>query len=108
MLTFREECLAAPQSALGSLLFAQIEHESDTFAPTSFEECAAEKYRHSAAIFPEVLLLEGLKHAGRLQISYRLFGMATPFGRCQVRPAYATVGEIVTIVLHHAEKGFGG
>ena len=66
MLAFREECLAAPQSSLGSLLLAQIQHKSDTFLRTSFEKCAAKKYRHSAAIFPEVLLLEGLKDAGRL------------------------------------------
>src|SRR5512134_3022227 len=59
-LAFREECLAAPQSSLGSLLVAQIEHERDTFVPTSFEECAAEKHRHSAAVFPKVLLLERL------------------------------------------------
>src|SRR5687767_2454026 len=64
-LAFREECLAAPQSSLGSLLLAQIEHEGDTFVAASFEEGAAEKYRHAAAVFPEVLLLEGLKDAGR-------------------------------------------
>ena len=34
--------------------------------------------------------------------------MATPFGWCQVRPAYATGGEIFTVVLHHAEKCFVG
>src|ERR1700730_15682149 len=34
--------------------------------------------------------------------------MATPFGGCQVRPPYSTGGEIVAIVLHHAEKGFVG
>ena len=64
-LAFREKRLTAPQRPFGSLLAAQIEHERDTFVPTSiFEECAAEKYGHSAAIFPEVLLLEGLKNAG--------------------------------------------
>src|SRR5215212_4287669 len=65
MLAFREECLATPQGSRSSLLFAQIEHESNTVIPTFFGECAAEKYRHSAAIFPEVLLLEGLKDASR-------------------------------------------
>jgi len=51
---------------LRSLLLGQIEDESDTVVPIAFEECAAEKYRYAAAIFPEVLLLEGLKDASRL------------------------------------------
>src|SRR5262245_32320972 len=64
----------------GSLLIAQIEHESDTVIPTWLEECAAEKYRHSAAVFPEVLLLVGLKDAVRFQIGHCLFVMTPPFG----------------------------
>ena len=79
-LAFRKDCLAVPQCCLGALLVAQIQHESDAFVPTSFEECAAEKYSHSAAIFPEVLFLEGLKAAGRPQIGYCTFVTVTPFG----------------------------
>src|SRR6202035_580572 len=51
---------------LSPFLFAQIEHESDPFAPTPFEECAAEQHRYAAAIFPEVLLFVRLKDPARL------------------------------------------
>jgi hypothetical protein len=40
-----------------------------------------------------------LKDAARRQLRYRLFVVATPFGRRQVRPADATGGQIFTAVL---------
>jgi hypothetical protein len=45
-----------------------------------------------------------LKDAARRQLRYRLFVVATPFGRRQVRPADATGGQIFTAVLHRVEK----
>jgi hypothetical protein len=75
-----------------------------SLVPTVFEKGAAEKYSHSAAIFPEVLLLEGLKDARRLYIGYCPFVMVTPFGWRQFRPAHATGGEIFTVVSHYSEE----
>src|SRR5262249_31920900 len=65
-LRFRKVRFTGPKGLLGPLLFTQIEHESDTFVPAAFEECTAEQYGHSAAVFPEVLLLERLEDPARL------------------------------------------
>ena len=49
----------------GTLLFAQINNESDALVPTVFGECTTKQYRHAAAIFPEVLLLVRLNDPAR-------------------------------------------
>src|SRR4051794_7142136 len=109
MLRFREKCLAAPQSSLGSLLVGQIEHEIHTLVvPPVFKKCAAEKHSHSAAVFAIIFFLVGVKAARRLQFGYCSFVMVTPFGWCQVSPTHATRGEIFAVVLHHVEKGIIG
>jgi hypothetical protein len=77
---------------LGALLFAQIEHESDTFVPASFEERAADQHGHAAAVFPKVLLLERSEGPSRLYLCDGPFVPVTPFRRRQVRPnAFITV-----------------
>ena len=65
-LRLTQATLARSKPFFSALLLGQIEHESDTFVPAPFEECAAEQYGYSAAVLPEVLLLERLEDPRRL------------------------------------------
>src|SRR6185503_17317474 len=56
-LRFRQVCFTAPEGLLGPLLFTQIEHECDTFVPTSLKQRGPDQHRHAVPIFPEKLLL---------------------------------------------------
>src|SRR5271163_3121235 len=63
-LRFCQVRFTAPEALLGPSLFTQIEHESDTLVPTFLKQRASNQHGHAAAIFPERLLLEGLKSPG--------------------------------------------
>src|SRR3954451_24469963 len=65
-LPFRQVSLTAPQCLLSSLLFGQVENESNTIASAAFKECAAEQHGNPATIFQEELFLVGPKDTGCL------------------------------------------
>src|SRR5258708_22007710 len=56
--------LAPPQGLLGTLLFAQIDHERDALVPLSLKQCGADHDLHPTAVFPKVFLLERFADAG--------------------------------------------
>src|SRR5215831_4647101 len=107
--------LCMVQSVLGqlalflrALLFGQIKHESNTFISPFFEEGSAEQYGHPAAVFPEILFLEGLEPPRLLYLCHGTFVAVAPFWRSQVSPADATRNKIFTVVSHHVKKRFIG
>src|SRR5215472_14443100 len=107
--------LCMVQSVLGqlalflrALLFGQIKHESNTFISPFFEEGSAEQYGHPAAVFPEILFLEGLEPPRLLHLCHGTFVAVAPFWRSQVSPADATRNKIFPAVSHHLEQRFIG
>src|SRR5258708_27230413 len=80
-LRFGQIGLAAPQGFFGALLTSQIEHERDAVAAALFEAGRADQHRHAAAVFPEVLLLERLDRACRLDFCDGSIVTAAPFRR---------------------------
>ena len=102
-------CLAVAPLAFAGLGFRplalrQIKHEADPMVLTFLEQCPADQHRHTAAIFPEILLLERLHCPDHLQVRDSLCVAVAPFRRRQVRPAYATRDKIVPVVSNHAKK----
>src|ERR1700676_2031426 len=77
------------------LALGQIEYESNTFLSAFFEARRADQHGHTAAVFPEILLLERLHGSGPLQLFNGLCIAPAPFRRRQVRPAWATGHEIL-------------
>src|SRR5258707_7437042 len=67
-----------------------------------------DQHGNSAAIFPEVLLLEWLKDSGRPVLLHQSAVSFAPLRRSEVRPPYAARDEILMFVSHDAEKGFVG
>src|SRR5216684_5592746 len=51
-LRFCQVRFTAPEGLLGSLLFTQIEHESDTLVPTSLKQRASNQHRQAVPISP--------------------------------------------------------
>src|ERR1700676_1179873 len=88
-----------PDLFLGTLLFAQVEHEYDALVRT-LKARASNQHGYAAAVFPEVLLLV-TKNASFKELRQGTFVALVPFGRRQVRPAQSTRNEILTVVLQH-------
>ena len=86
------------------LALGQIEHEGDTLVPAFFEGRRAEQHGHTAAVLPEVLLLERLQAPALLVLFHQPRVAVAPFRRRQICPAYATGDEILAVVSHHTEK----
>src|ERR1700751_6067921 len=107
-LRLRQVRFTSSEALLRLLPFAQIEHESDPFVPTSFEECGAQQHRHAVAIFPEKLLLVWLNSPRCAQFCHGALVAFAPFRRRQLRPAHSARDEIVTVVLQHAQKRIVG
>src|SRR6478752_10879051 len=70
-----------------------------------FEARYTDQHGHTAAIFPEVLLLERLHAPHHLLLRDPPSLVAVePFRRCEVSPAQAAQDEILTVVSHDPEK----
>ena len=91
---------------LCSLLRGQTQNEGHTVVPTAFEECSAQEYRHTAAVFSETFLFIGQERPGRLELRDCPVVALPPFGWGEVGPTHATGCKIVVIVLHHVQKRF--
>jgi len=103
-LRFAVSPLALAQVLLRLLAHGQIEHEGDALVPTFLEARCADEYGDTAAVFPEVLLLERCAGSGHLQLFNGPCVGVAPFRRRQVRPAYATQDKILSIVSDDTEK----
>src|SRR5258705_10514423 len=76
---------------------------------TFFEARYTDQHGHTAALFPEVLLLERLHAPHHLLLrDPPSLVAAEPFRRGEVGPAQAGRNEIVTVVSHDAEKSVIG
>ena len=93
---------------LSALLFTQIEHESDTIAPTFFKDRAANHHGNATAILPEVLFLERLESPSCLYLCYGTFVAVAPFCRREIRPSHAPRNEIFAAESQHVQKSFIG
>src|SRR5262249_47530260 len=84
---------------------SQIENKRDTLVAAFFEARHTDQHGHTAAILPEVLLLERLQAPGHLQLRDPPPPMPVePFRGRKVRPAQAARDKILTVVSHHAKK----
>ena len=86
------------------LALGQIEHERDAFGRTFFERDRTDQHGHTAAVFAEVLLLEGLDGPDHLQLGHGPGVAVAPFRRRQIRPAQATGDEIRPVVADYPQK----
>ena len=55
---------ALPQRPFRPLALCQIEHECKALVASFFEQSGANKHRNAAAVFPNILLLEGPNSTG--------------------------------------------
>src|SRR5262249_40896518 len=97
----RQLSLRFLQRFFSPLLFAQIQHESDTLLTTSLEHRGANHHGHAAAILLKVLLLERLDRPSRLYLCEGTLVAVAPFYRRQMGPAEVTRHEIFMAVFHH-------
>src|SRR5437762_4636835 len=58
------ESLCLAKRFLDALALGQIEHECKALVASFFEQSGANKHRNAAAVFPNILLLEGLNYPG--------------------------------------------
>ena len=98
--------LTLPRFGFRALLLGQIEHESnDTIA---FEPRHADEHGNAAAVFLEVLFLEGLNRPELVQFRSRLCKSALPFRGRHPLPVDAVGSEILMVVSQHVEKRIVG
>src|SRR5262249_15885335 len=75
-----------------------------SLVPVLLEGGRADKHGYTAAVLPEVLLLEGLQGPALRELWDQPLVAVAPFWRSQVRPAHAAGGEILAVVSHHGEE----
>src|SRR5262249_21207705 len=92
-------------SLLGTLALGQVEDERDALFAILFEARHADEHRHAAAVFAEVLLLEGVQAPAPEELGYPLFVAPAPFGGSQGGPVEPTRGEIRAVISHRVEEG---
>src|SRR4051794_16810087 len=90
------------------LALAQIEHESDTVLPACFGSGRTDHDGHTAAVLPEILLLERLRAPRPPALGEGPFAALTPLWRRQVPPVHPARDQILTLVSHHAKKSVIG
>src|ERR1700741_5417306 len=96
------------EAFLGPLALGQVEHESDPFVPAFFEGCRADQHGNTAAVFPEILLLDRPQSPAHLLLLYQSRIAIPPLWWCEIRPADAARYKLLMVVPHHMEKGFIG
>src|SRR5258708_25798345 len=100
--------LARAKRLLRALPLRQVEHESDTLIPAFLEGRRADQHGNTAAVFPEVFLLDRPQNPGHLVLLYQSRISSPPLQWCEIRPAYATCDEVLMIVPHRTEKCVAG
>ena len=90
--------LAFAERLLGTLAFGQIEHECEALVTSFLEHRGANKHRDAAAVFPKILLLEGLNDPVELQFSLDEYVALAPFGRGQLGPAHVARNQVFTVI----------
>src|SRR5436190_24056385 len=103
-LRFCQVRFTVPEGLLGTLLFTQIEHESDTLVRTFLKQRASNEHGHAAAIFPDILLLKGLNSPGRVEFCDGPFVALAPFSWRQVGPPQSTRDKVRAFVAGHPQE----
>ena len=100
--------LALAERLFRRLSLGQIDDESDKLVSAFFDGCGAKHDGHSAAVFPEVLLLDWRPLTSRLMLQEPLCVPLPPVRGRQSRPADAACLKIPAVVSHDAEEGVIG
>src|SRR5467141_5356477 len=99
-----EARLGVGERQLRALALGDVHDEGHATLDSLVESRPPDQHGSPAAIFPEILLLEGLKSPGRVEFCDGPFVALAPFGRRQVGPAHWTRDKVRAFVSDHAQK----